>query len=151
MFYLFIILGLVVGSLLPWQPLVNSRLGQELASPLWGAFLSFATGALILGALVLAQGKVGERVGKLTELPMWMYSGGLMGAMFVGASIFLIPRIGATSLSVSFILGQIAMSVFMDHFGWGGLSVRTIDASRAIGILLFLLGLYFIVRPQHAA
>ncbi len=151
MFYLCILIGLLVGSLLPWQPLVNSRLGQELHSPLWGAFLSFAGGAIILGILVLTQGKLGERLGKLSDLPLWMYSGGLMGALFVGASIFLIPRIGATSLSISFILGQITMSVFMDHFGWGGLSVRTMDGSRAIGIFLFLLGLYFIMRPQHAS
>lgn len=151
MFFLLILLGLLVGSLLPWQPLVNARLGQELHSPLWGAFLSFAGGAIILGLLVLTQGRLGERLGKLSDLPLWMYSGGLMGAIFVAASIFLIPRIGATSLSISFILGQIAMSVFMDHFGLGGLSVRTIDSSRALGLLLFLLGLYFIMRPQHAA
>ena len=151
MIYLFILIGLLVGSLLPWQPLVNSRLGNELGSPLWGAFLSFATGALILGGVVLTQGKLFERAGKLSTLPVWMYSGGLMGALFVGASILLIPRIGATSLSVSFILGQIAMSLLMDHFGWGGLQERTVDASRAFGIVLFLLGLYFIVRPSHAA
>jgi transporter family-2 protein len=144
-------LGVVVGAFLPWQPVINSRLGLELGSPLWAGFVSFLTGALVLGIIVHLQGGALWRWQKLTHVPYWMLTGGILGVSFVMASIFLIPRIGAMGMSVSFILGQLLMSTLMDHFGWFGLPVRSIDPLRITGILLLLAGVWLVVRPAHAA
>ena len=142
--------ALLVGSLLPWQPIVNIRLGQELSSPLWSGFMSFLGGAVLLGILAHFQGSIPERWQKLAHVPWWSLTGGVLGATFVLASILLVPRLGATTMSVAFVCGQLMMSVLMDHYGWGGLTVRTVDLTRLIGIACLFLGMYLVLRPTHA-
>ncbi len=150
MFYLLVLTGIIVGALLPWQPVINSRLSFEIGSTLWASFISFLGGAFVLGLIVLFQGQLSERIQKLITLPAWMMSGGVLGITFVLASIILVPRIGATSLTATFVCGQLAMSLAMDHFGLAGLNTRPIDATRLLGVILLFVGLLLIVRPQHA-
>lgn len=143
-------IAVLVGALLPWQPIVNIRLGAELQSPIWSGFLSFLGGALLLGTLALLQGQISERVQKITTVPWWSLTGGVLGASFVIASILLVPRIGATTMSVAFVCGQLIMSVAMDHYGWGGLAIRPVDTARIIGIAFLLVGMFLVLRPAHA-
>jgi transporter family-2 protein len=151
MLALFLITAFLVGCMLPWQPVVNARLGIELASPLWAGFISFLGGALLLGALALLQGQFSDKITRLSSAPWWSMTGGLLGAIFVIAALILIPRIGATSLGVAFICGQLLMAVIMDHFGLAGLSVRPIDSMRLVGIVLVLVGVFMVMRPNHAS
>lgn len=147
---LLLCIAMLVGSLLPWQPIVNIRLGTELQSPLWSGFISFLGGALLLGSLALLQGQITERVHKITTVPWWSLTGGVLGASFVIASILLVPRIGATTMSVAFVCGQLIMSVAMDHYGWGGLTIRPVDTARIMGIAFLIVGMFLVLRPAHA-
>jgi transporter family-2 protein len=147
---IFLAIAFLVGCMLPWQPVVNARLGMELASPLWAGFVSFLGGALLLGFLALLQGQHLEKLTKLSTAPWWSMTGGFLGAIFVIASLMLIPRIGATSLGVAFICGQLLTAVIMDHFGLAGLSVRPIDSMRFVGIVLVLIGVFMVIRPNYA-
>ena len=151
MLALFLITAFLVGCMLPWQPVVNARLGVEMASPLWAGFISFLGGALLLGALALLQGQFSDKITRLSTAPWWSMTGGLLGAIFVIAALILIPRIGATSLGVAFICGQLLMAVVMDHYGLAGLSVRPIDSMRFVGIVLVLVGVFMVMRPSHAS
>jgi transporter family-2 protein len=150
MLAMFLMIAFFVGTLLPWQPVINSRLGFELSSPLWSSFISFLVGALVLGVVVIAQGQLSERLQKLVTLPPWMFAGGVFGIIFVSASLLLIPKIGATSLTAAFVCGQLMMSLAMDHFGLAGLPHRPLDLSRMLGVALLLAGLFLVVRPGHA-
>jgi len=147
---LLLCIAMLVGSLLPWQPIVNIRLGTELQSPLWSGFISFLGGALLLGSLALLQGQITESVHKITTVPWWSLTGGVLGASFVIASILLVPRIGATTMSVAFVCGQLIMSVAMDHYGWGGLTIRPVDTARIMGIAFLIVGMFLVLRPAHA-
>ncbi len=151
MLALLLCVGFIAGSLLPWQPVVNSRLGESLQSPVWSGFISFTGGALLLGLIALTQGNILERFQKLTTVPLWTLSGGVLGSFFVIVSILLVPRVGATTLSLCFICGQIIMSVMMDHYGLAGLTVRPLDTYRLIGILFLLAGLLLVVKTPHAS
>jgi bacterial/archaeal transporter family-2 protein len=149
MIYLLFLLAFIVGALLPWQPVINAKLGVELQSPLWSAFISFLGGAILLGIAVFFQGNFIEKTQKLSTLPWWLMTGGVLGITFVSASIFLIPKIGATSLTAAFICGQLLMSLIMDHYALAGLTERTLDWSRIVGTILLLTGLFFILRSTH--
>lgn len=151
MLVLLLCVGVLVGCLLPWQPVINGRLGVELGSTLWSGFVSFLGGALLLGCLVHLQGGVLWRWQKLTQVPLWTLTGGVLGTTFVLASIYLVPRVGATAMGVSFIVGQLMMSLLMDHYGWAGLAVRPMDGTRMLGVLLLFLGLALVLKPAHAA
>ena len=59
----------------------------------------------------------------LKSIPAYLYVGGLLGATFLGLSVFLTPRIGSGTLMCLAIAGQILTSMTIDYFGWFGLPV----------------------------
>jgi transporter family-2 protein len=139
--------AVLVGTLMPLQAVINAQLGRELASPIASAFISFLGGTVILGLITLFFPTKWER---LTSLPLWMFVGGLLGAVFVAAALILVPRIGATALMATFMAGQLIMSLAMDHYGWFGLATRPLDLLRLCGVLCVVAGIVLMTRTPHA-
>ena len=146
MIFILVVVTVLIGALMPFQAGINAELGRHLKPPYLGAFISFLTGTLVLSGLILYH-KV-----PITELkrvfsvhPVYLL-GGLMGALFVGSSIFLIPRVGATTMIASFVVGQLLMSVVIDHFGWLGLMSYPVTSTRILGIFLLFLGLFLVIK-----
>jgi len=79
------------------------------------------------------------------RIPWWAYSGGLFGAIFIGLAIILVPQLGAATLIVLLVTGQMLAAVMFDHFGWLGLAQRPIDLPRLAGIA-FLIGGCVLIR-----
>ena len=67
-----------------------------------------------------------------------MWIGGALGVLFVGGSVFIAPRIGAAAYFVCLVCGQLLAGAAIDAAGAFGVPVRTLDASRAAGILLVI-------------
>lgn len=139
--------AVLIGTLMPLQAVINALLGKELASPVASAFISFLGGTLVLAVITFSRPAAWAR---LPQLPTWMLSGGLLGAIFVAAALILVPKIGATSLMAAFVTGQLIMSLAMDHYGWFGLPVRTLDITRILGVVLLAAGIFLVTRPAHA-
>lgn len=139
--------AVLVGTLMPLQAVINAQLGRELASPIASAFISFLGGTLILGLITMFFPTKWER---LTSIPLWMFVGGLLGAIFVAAALILVPRIGATALMAAFMAGQLVMSLTMDHYGLFGLPSRPIDLMRMGGVFCVILGVFLMTRSPHA-
>lgn len=148
MIALLVLLAVIVGSLMPVQASINAELGRFLQHPYMGALISFATGTLALSIIVLVQGLPLEQVRKLTSTSPHLLVGGLLGAMFVGSSIFLIPKLGATTMIAAFVTGQVLMSLVLDHYGLMGLPVNTVSLQRIIGIILLFAGLALVIRKN---
>jgi transporter family-2 protein len=75
----------------------------------------------------------------------------MLTAGFVGVALFLtvshtVPRIGAAGAITLVIVGQLLTGLILDHFGLIGLATRAVDAGRAAGLLLVILGGYLLVR-----
>jgi bacterial/archaeal transporter family-2 protein len=68
----------------------------------------------------------------------WMFSGGLIGVLFVTVTLVAAPRIGMTGVIVSALAGQALGGLLIDSFGWFGLEARPIDLRRAAGIALLV-------------
>ena len=113
-----------------------------------GAFWSFLSGTLVLAALVLIQGMPKLEWRRFFELPWYYYLGGAMGTLFVGSSIYLIPRLGATTMMAALVTGQLIMSVAMDHYGLLGLSPYPATAQRIIGVVLLFSGLLLVIKKS---
>lgn len=139
--------ALVAGSLLPVQAGVNSQLARRLGHPAAAALVSFFIGTAVLGAycLVLRQP---ISLAELRAAPMWMFTGGLFGAVFVAVAAALAPRLGATGLTALVIAGQLCLSLVLDHYGWLGFPVRPVDAGRLFGAMLLAAGVVLILRPR---
>jgi transporter family-2 protein len=81
-------------------------------------------------------------------VPPHLFFGGVLGALFVGSSVFFIPKMGATSMIAAYITGQLIGSVLMDHFGLFGLSVFPITLTRLAGLFLLFVGLFLVIKKS---
>ncbi|MBN2141427.1 MAG: DMT family transporter [Desulfovibrionaceae bacterium] len=143
---LLIVLALSVGTLMPLQAGVNVRLGHVLAGPIQAATVNFGIGFLALLALCLVLGLPLANVGAMGHGPWWLGSGGLLGAFFVAATIFLAERLGAASMMAWLIAGQLAASLVLDHFGLVGYALREASALRVLGALMLVAGAVLVER-----
>lgn len=141
-----IILTVLIGTLLPVQAGLNAELTKILKHPFLGAFLSFAIGTVTLASIILVQKAPLGDLKRLSDIPPYYYLGGMLGALFVGSSIYMIPRLGATTMMASFVVGQLVSSVIIDHKGWLNLPVYPVSPMRIVGIILLFAGLLLVVK-----
>jgi bacterial/archaeal transporter family-2 protein len=136
---LYMLVAVVVGSLTVVQVLVNTQLRIATMSVLWAAFFQFFVGASLLALLALPL-REPFPLANLPRSPWWIWSGGLIGAVYIVLSIFLLPRIGAALLFASIIVGQLAGSILIDHYGWLGAPVQRLSLARVAGAALLVVG-----------
>ncbi|WP_214712090.1 DMT family transporter [Exiguobacterium sp. s55] len=136
-----IVIGLVIGILLPVQTSANSRLRSILGSPFVASFLSFAVGLTFLSITLLLTGQsFGIDSSLFRTEPLWIWSGGLFGVIFLTGNILLFPRLGSVQTVIMPIFGQILMGLLIDHFGWFHSTVNVLTPWRVLGALFVLLG-----------
>lgn len=132
------ILGGLMGGL---QAPINGALGKKLGG-FEASLVSFSIGTLFLIFIVLFFGK--GNVLHIFQVPKWQLVGGFLGAIFVTTIILSVPNLGAAATIFAAIIGQIVISVIIDHFGFFGMEQIPIDWNRALGVTLMVLGLFFI-------
>ena len=145
MIYVLILFALIAGMALPTQFSINAQLRSLVGSPILASTISFIVGSIAL--LILSFFNHGIKFNKnWVEAPWWIWTGGLLGAFYVVATIILIPRIGAAS-TVAFILtGQIIASVLIDHFGLLGVNVQPVNLYKLLGVSLIIIGVIFVQK-----
>ena len=146
--YLLVIFSLVLGCFFPIQGVINAQLSRWLNHPLQGALVSF-----LFGTCILILANIMLRIplpswATAVQIPKHLWVGGIFGVVFITASIFLIPILGAATFLSSVVAGQLIGSLIIDHIGFLGLTVRPIDRWRIIGVILILLGVYFIRKVR---
>jgi len=118
---------------------MNGKVGTVLNNPRVGNALFWCIGAL--GAVGI--GLTGWRQGALSGLkdvnPV-MLTAGLMGACLVFAISWLIPQVGAGSVMITLLAGQILGGMVMSHFGWLGSPEEPVTLTKAFGALVMIGG-----------
>jgi len=143
---IYYLLVLIAGVLMPTQAAINNRLSGEVNSPVLAAFISFAVGVVALFVYILMTGIPLGNLSSAKNAPMIAWTGGLCGAFFVTATVFVVPRLGVALTFSILILGQMLATLPIDHFGFLGTTVREINLPRIIGVILVLLGVFIIRR-----
>ena len=143
-----LLLAVLIGAILPFQGLINARLGTHVGGPVVAAFVSFLIGTLLLGLYLLATRTPVTLQGSL-KLPPWIWVGGLFGAIYVACFTLLTPRIGAAGLICLAVLGQVTASLLLDQFGILQ-PQRTVDLTRLLGAVLVLAGVLLVVEPWRS-
>lgn len=134
--------GVGAGALSAAQTAINGHLGVLLHSGLKAAGVSFTIGTL---ALLLVNMAMRARPMLVTpsgeaQNPWWMWTGGLLGAIYVTANATLAPAIGAGMTVVLGLTGMTAASVVVDHFGLLQNHRRPTTWLRLAGLLVLLAG-----------
>lgn len=110
------------------------------------AAVSFLVGTLALAVAVLLSRQEVPALSGATQAPWWAWTGGLLGAFLVAASIILTPRLGAATTVTFIIAGQILASIILDHFGLLNLPVHPVTLQRLGGAALVIAGVVVVLR-----
>ncbi|GAL18995.1 integral membrane protein [Vibrio maritimus] len=141
-----VLLSVIVGTTLASQAGVNAQLRTGLSSPLQAAFISFVIGTVVLGTLVVLEGKPWFPSGSLTNLPWWAWLGGFLGAFNIAMSIYLAPKLGALALAISIVCGQVIASLFYDQYGLLGYPKIELSPHRIGGAILIVIGVILVAN-----
>lgn len=144
--WLFFVLALCAGAMMPTQAAINNKLAHYVQSPVLAAFVSFAVGTAALFAYILATGIPLPQLAGARHAPAIAWVGGLLGGFFVAASVTLVPRLGVALTFSLLVAGQMVVTLVIDHFGLLEVPVRTINWPRLLGVLLVVSGVVLIRR-----
>lgn len=147
--WIYAALALVAGALLPLQALINARLGYSTTGGLFASACSFVVGTAALALVLLVTRQALPSLDSVARLPAWIWLGGLFGAAFVVVATLAIPRIGASALVALVVLGQMAASLALDHFGILQ-APKPVDMLRILGALLVIGGVLLVLQPWKA-
>ena len=123
---------------------INTLLRRFLGEPMQAALVSFAVGTLALWLYSLAARHTWPLLSQLSAVPWWMWTGGILGAIFVSCTIFLAPRLGAATMTAVMLSGQLVASVLLDHFALVGFPEHPVSTLRLVGIGLLFAGAWLV-------
>lgn len=141
-----LLLALAAGVLLPVQAGVNAQLRSAVGSPVVAALVSFlvGTGGLIAASAILRPPLALRTAWAMS--PWWHWVGGLIGALYVVATIVLAPRLGAATMIAAIVAGQMVASLLLDHYGLLGFPVHPVNGLRVLGTALVIGGVILVQR-----
>lgn len=112
---IFILLALLIGSGLPVQTAINSKLKDKLGSPFLSFLVSFGVGTIFLFLMLLLLSRPLVVHGNPFVSNLWLiWFGGVIGGLFVLENVYLVPILGTASVIVTVLLGQISRSLSID-------------------------------------
>lgn len=133
------ITGVIAGSMIAVQSVLNSALGRKTGYLGSVLILTLVSVSLLLFLIILFPKTANLR--NIPGLSEWyLYLGGALGVVILAVPIFLIPRIGTTSTLTALVVGQLGLSLLIDHFGLFGIPKVEISLMRIFGVVLLALG-----------
>jgi len=83
---------------------------------------------------------------QLSDIPVWLWVGGLLGVYAITASIYTAPKLGFLTFTGLVLFGQVIMSMLLDHFGLIGVEKNPVNWQRLLGAILIAIGIIFTLQ-----
>ncbi|RDV32178.1 DMT family transporter [Lysinibacillus capsici] len=136
-----VLLAISIGAILAVQTAINAQLRKFVISPFLASMISFAVGVIFLTITLVSSGSsLGIPLDLLLNQPIYIWLGGIGGAIAITTNILLFPKLGSVQTTILPIFGMTLMSMFIDHNGWFNATQYSFGWNRIFGILLVLLG-----------
>lgn len=136
---LYILLAVVMGAVISVYLPMNSSVSRYFGSAIT-ANISFFLVALLTAILIFALfGNFGS-VLRLRTVPPYLFLTGVVSALMVLGTTFLIPRLGARRLFILLIAGQIVMAMIISHLGVLESPKDPITLRKIVGAALLVIG-----------
>ncbi|WP_145427796.1 DMT family transporter [Staphylococcus pettenkoferi] len=139
--YIGYIFALLAGVSLSFEGAIYGELGKTIGQ-LEASFYNFSVGTIILGLLCLFFGK--GKISYAVEDPKWKLLGGVLGVIYLTAIVISIPFVGVGITMVSLIIGQLIISMIIEHFGWLGSEQSEINKEKIFAIISMVISLILI-------
>jgi len=130
--------GVAVGLQSPMASMITQRLGI-----FESVFIVHVGGAVIA---LLPMIFLGSKLSQWRSLPWYTLGAGIFGLIVIGAISYMIPRVGVAASITTVVAGQLLVGVILDHFGLLGASVRVLDVTRILGLVVVLVGVWLTVK-----
>jgi transporter family-2 protein len=139
-----LVAAILVGALPPLQAGINASLAQHFPSPVYAALTNTLVASAVLAAALPAIRGPAPSLANAAAVPWWGWTGGVIGATLVLSAILIAPRLGAAGFVSAMIVGTMAASLIIDHFGLVGFAARPVDGVRVLGGALVVAGMLII-------
>lgn len=137
--YLLVILAIICGAVFPLQAGLNNKLTKVTLNPIVTTFFSVMISFLTILIYALFTQQKFPSLSKLTDAPFYVWFAGMLGTLYVASIIYLVPRLGLAFSFSLVVAGQMAMSLFLDHYGVFGIR-EPITSGRIVGTLFIVIG-----------
>ena len=145
--WFFLLLAIIAGIATPIQAAINNKLTSFVEHPMIGVLVSFVVGTVALYAYLLAVGiPLSNSIETLKNAPLIAWTGGLLGVVYITSVIFCVPRLGVALTFSLIIAGQMGVTLVIDHFGFLGVPVHSVNWQRVCGVVLITLGVILVRR-----
>jgi bacterial/archaeal transporter family-2 protein len=135
------LLALLAGAALSFEGAIYAELGKTIGQ-IETSFYNFFMGSIIMGLLWLFFGK-----GKLSytlKAPKWSLLGGVLGVVYLTSIVVSVPFVGVGITMVAVIIGQLVMSMIIEHFGWLGSMKTGINKEKIFAVISMIIALILI-------
>lgn len=133
-------LGLVIvgGAGAAGQAAVNAQLADRVDSALTAATISNTLGGMVFVIATITTPRVRAGLARVwrDRLPLWLYSGGVFGAVFVFAGSLTVPLLGIALFTVAQVCGNTVGALGTDAAGLGPSGRLRVTRPRLIGASL---------------
>lgn len=109
-----VLLPLAVGALMPVQTAMNGRIGAAVGTPVTPTLSNFVGGAAALGVATAVHRAVADPPPWSWPGPWWLWTGGVVGVVFVAAGTVLARRIGVLQTSLGMLTGMLLGGLVID-------------------------------------
>ncbi|GEN85287.1 DMT family transporter [Oceanobacillus sojae] len=138
---LFYIAALLAGAALSVEGALYAILGESIGK-LESSLYNFVVGTIILGIALLFWGK--GTLSYTVKAPKWQLTGGLLGIIYLTVLVIGIPLIGVGLAMSSVVVGQLVMSMIIEHKGWLGSPMVKVRPEKIIAVFLMLVSIFLI-------
>lgn len=133
-----IVLTLLVGGLVAFQPPANELLSRHV-SDLGATLVSLTISWVIIAVLFVSIGDV-SAMGGITAFRPEYALGGIAGAAIVFITIVSVRSLGAAGVAALLVAGQLTVSAALDRLGILGLDQIGLSTQRLLGVALLITG-----------
>ena len=139
----FFILTLFLGVVLAVHLAMNARVGEAVGNARMANAFFWCIGA-ITAVIVGFTAWEPEVLSRIKDINPLLWTAGVFGALLVFAIAALIPRVGAGSLFILLLSGQVITAMVLSHFGWLGSPLEPISLIKVVGVVLMIGGAYMV-------
>lgn len=130
-----ILIALAGGAAVGMSRSINGRLTMDrgaFRASFWNHFIGF----LLLSVFVVFFER--EGLALLGQVPVWAFTGGMVGAVFVAISSYVFPRVGAARSALLIIGSQMIAGLAIDYLR----GTAVFHLGQPAGVALILFGIY---------
>lgn len=144
--WLFLIVALLMGILVPVQTAANARMRMSVGSAFVVTLISFFVSACALLTISVFCGiPIMPTASQFSGIPLWGWTGGIIALLTITVTIYLFKALGQLQTAILPLLGQLVFSLLIDHFGLFDSLRIPLTCVRIFGMVLVVTGVVFVI------